>query len=225
MHKYFIVAAAAAVLLVAAGCGAKHSPSTPAATPTPVPRATASAPTPVPKAATAAPVKKIERGTGGAKIVKEEVDNLTRADLWVVMPNGDTLSQADIQQYMQNIVLNYVDEHDVTAVTLYVADNNEDVENSSYTLGMCTYYPGGEIGNAISTKPGDYSTFKFNFTISSRDDKEKPTDLEIEIYNYVNDELKVNSDEDAVNEKAASKYGITVDELNLIWAKVYTYKH
>ena len=141
------------------------------------------------------------------------------------MPNGDTLSQADIQQYMQNIILNYADEHDVTAITLYVADTNEDVEKSSYTLGMCTYYPGGEISNAISTKPGDYSTFKFDFTISSRDNKEKPTDLEIEIYDYVNDELKLNSDEDAVNKKAAAKYGITVDELNLIWAKVYTYKH
>lgn len=158
-------------------------------------------------------------------VVKSDIDNLTRADLWAIVPNADNLSESEIQECMRNIITDYTNKNKVTAVTLYLADTTEDVEKNSYTLGRCMYYPGGDIANALNTTAGDYSTFVFNYEIRSCADKEAPTALEIEIYDYVNTELEINDDEDAVNQKAASKYNISVDELNLIWNKVYTYNH
>ncbi len=163
--------------------------------------------------------------TYGSTCVKEEIDNLNRADLWAIVPNADTLSEDDIKECMQSIIKKYTVLNKVTAVTLYLADTTEDVERSSYTLGRCTYYPSGDIANAVTTTPGEYSNFIFKYEINSRADKEAPTDLEVEIYDYVNNELDKGIDEDTVDETAAKKYNISIDELNLIWNKVYTYKH
>lgn len=161
----------------------------------------------------------------GSTIIKQEVDNLTRADLWAIVPAADVLTEDDIKDCMTNIIKDYTSKNKVTAVTLYLADTEEDVKKSSYTLGRCMYYPGGKISNALTTTAGDYSKFTFEYDIRSRADKEPPSALELEIYDYTNNELEKTDDEDVVNQKVSKKYGITVDELNKIWNKVYTYKH
>ena len=126
---------------------------------------------------------------------------------------------------MTNIINSYTSKNKVTAVTLYLADTEADVRKSSYTLGRCMYYPGGDISNALTATPGEYSNFTFKYEINSRAGKDVPTAREIEIYNYTNEALELNDDEDAVDLQVSQKYGITVDELNRIYAKVYTYKH
>lgn len=205
MKKILLIVAACLLL---ASCG-NDTPTT-----TPTPKSTPTAiPTPQPL------------NTYGSTRVKDEIDILNRADLWAIVPAADTLSEENIQECMRAIIKNYTAVNKVTAVTLYLADTMEDVERSSYTLGRCMYYPGGDIANAVNTTPGEYSNFVFKYEINSRVDKEAPTDLETEIYNFVNDELDKGIDEDTVNETAAKKYNISVDELNLIWNKVYTYKH
>lgn len=217
MKKIFTTTIAIALMLSATGCGGSSAPApSPSTSPSPTPKTTIS-PTVSPTTAAL--------NLYGSTVVKNEVDNLKRADLWAIVPNADTLSENNIQECMRNIIKDYTSKNKVTAVTLYLADTAEDVERSSYTLGRCMYYPGGEISNALNTTAGDYSTFVFKYEVHSRADKETPTDHEIEIYDYVNSELDKNSDEDEVNEKAAAKYNISVDELNEIWVKVYTYKH
>lgn len=213
MKNYILIGLLCCLLL--ASCG-NNSKTQNQSTPTPtlkVSTSSSAAPTPV------------QLNLYGSEIVKEELDNLNRVDLWVTVPNSDTLTEDNIKDCMTNIIKNYTSSHKVTAVTLFLADTVEDVNKSSYTLGRCMYYPKGDISNALNTTPGDYTTFTYNYDINSREDKHKPTDLEIEIYDYVNSELEQNSDEDAVNQKAAEKYNISVDELNQIWVKVYTYKH
>lgn len=215
-----LVALSTAVLLTTAACG-KKSEITPTAAPTASPSPATAIPTMAASMATAA----LSLNFYGSTVVKQEIDNLTRADVWAVVPAADALTEDEIKECMTSIIEDYTNKNKVTAVTLFLADTMEDVERSSYTLGRCMYYPGGNISNAVSTTPGDYASFTYQYEIHSLAGEEAPTDLEIEIYDYVNAALEENSDEEAVNNQAAEKYGITVDELNLIWAKVYTYKH
>lgn len=162
------------------------------------------------------------------KVDDVSIGTIIRKDLRVLISDADNLNENQLQDICKEIVTNYIDKNDVNALTIYLFDDKNDI-NGTYTLGKCGYYPEGDIGNASNITAGDYKTFTYTFDINARDSSKKPTDLEIEIYNYLNDLLNDGDGsfeyEDECEKKTAETFNITQDEVSKIWLKVYGYKH
>lgn len=152
------------------------------------------------------------------------IGNAVRKNLRILVNNPDDVKQEDFEKMCQDIVEEYTSITPVNALTLFFYDNERDIEGG-YTFGMCTYYPNGDIGEAMNIQTGDYSNFKYDYTFKERNIAEKPTDKEFEIYDYLMDLLmKTDESEIECNKKTAERFNITTDEVNDIYIKVSVYK-
>lgn len=100
----------------------------------------------------------------------EQVDdasfgNIIRKDLNIVVSNSEDITRSDFESLCKKITKEFISTTDVNALTLYFYNNASEI-GKGYTVGMCTYYPGGSIGNASDVKSGDYSTFQYNYTFN-----------------------------------------------------------
>lgn len=87
-------------------------------------------------------------------IVEEEVTEET----WT--PNH----QLDVHDMLEEVVNDYIAEHNVTALTVTIYGNEEDRSHGVYR-GYCKYYPEGDYEKSTEVEPGDYENFRYEYDL------------------------------------------------------------
>lgn len=93
--------------------------------------------------------------------------NVIRKDLNIILSNSSKINKVDFENLCQKIVEEYTSQTPVNALTLYFYYNESEI-GKGYTIGMCTYYPNGNIGEASNITTGDYSTFQYTYTFEEK---------------------------------------------------------
>lgn len=77
------------------------------------------------------------------------------------------MTDAEIEAMLKYIADNYAAKHSMNAVIVYLFCDGDDIDGA-YTIGACTYAPGGDIAKAPDVEAGDYSSFDYDITIYSK---------------------------------------------------------
>lgn len=147
----------------------------------------------------------------------------------IVVP-GD-VTKEELKATAIQLVLNKTKmDPDIDEIAIFIYDREEDAEGA-YTLGKAEWCPNGEWGVVTSkiASTNDRSSYKFAFNIKDKvgnvDLENKPTAREYEIYDIYNKALWEDPDrpEEEVTTEVAKELGISEEELERIYLKVFTY--
>ena len=166
----------------------------------------------------------------------------------VVVPSDiskEGLKSTLIQVVMDKTLAN----PDIDEIVVLAYDRKEDTDDI-YTFGKVEWCPNGDwagVTSLIATTNGR-SSYQYNFDIRDKvgiiDTSDRPTEREFEIHDYYDARLLEESKkrieaedaglpykyadqeelENAVRTEVAKKYGISEEELDIIYIKVWTYK-
>jgi hypothetical protein len=159
----------------------------------------------------------------------------------VVSPS---ISKEELKSTLIQVVMDETSKNsDIDEVSVMAYDRKGEVD-FAYNLGKVDWCPNGDWGAVTPeiASSNDRSSYKYVFDILDRVGKiktsEKPSEREYEIYDYYNkcyneaaDNLNLDKDpyatvnEDLIMQKVADKYGITKEEADRIYIKVYVYEN
>lgn len=147
----------------------------------------------------------------------------------VVVPSD--ISKSEFKStIIQLIIDETVKNQNIDEIAVLVYDREEDTA-SGFTLGMVLWNPTGGWGEltqeiASSNNRNSY-VYDFNILekVGNRNNEDKPTERELEIYGvYVKAVFEeFDTPEEEIRERIAEEFGITEEELDRIWLKVFTY--
>ena len=179
-----------------------------------------------------------------------EIENLPmnlRKVYRVVVPSD--ISKEELKSTSIQVVIDKTSENlDIDEVVVFTYDRKEDTD-SFYTFGKVEWCPNGDWAGVTSTiaSTNDRSSYQYNFDIKDKvgsiDASDRPTEREFEIHDYYDARLLEESKkrieaedagmqykysdqeelENAVRTEVANKYGISEEELDKIYIKVWTY--
>ena len=180
-----------------------------------------------------------------------EIENLPmniRKEYRVVVPSD--ISKEELKSTLIQVVMDKTSEHpDIDEVVVFAYDRKEDAD-SIYTFGRGEWCPNGDWAGVTSTiaSTNDRSSYQYNFDIKDKvgsiDASDRPTEREFEIHDYYDARLLEETKklieaedaglsykyadqeelENAVRTEVANEYGISEEELDKIYIKVWTYK-
>ena len=160
------------------------------------------------------------------------------------------ISKEELKSTLIQVVMDKTSEnHDIDEVVVFAYDRKEDT-GSIYTFGRVEWCPNGDWAGVTSTiaSTNDRSSYQYNFDIKDKvgsiDASDRPTEREFEIHDYYDARLLEETKklieaedaglpykyadqeelENAVRTEVANKYGISEEELDKIYIKVWTYK-
>ena len=171
-----------------------------------------------------------------------------RKEYRVVVPSD--ISKEELKSTLIQVVMDKTSENpDIDEVVVFAYDRKEDAD-SIYTFGRGEWCPNGDWAGVTSTiaSTNDRSSYQYNFDIKDKvgsiDASDRPTEREFEIHDYYDARLLEETKklieaedaglpykyadqeelENAVRTEVANKYGISEEELDKIYIKVWTYK-
>ena len=171
-----------------------------------------------------------------------------RKDYRVVVPSD--ISKEELKSTLIQVVMDKTPENpDIDEVVVFAYDRKEDAD-SFYTFGRVEWCPNGDWAGVTSiiASTNDRSSYQYNFEIKDKvgniDVSDRPTEREFEIHDYYDDRLLeetkklIEAEDDSssckyadqeeletvVRTEVANKYGISEEELDKIYMKVWTYK-
>ena len=171
-----------------------------------------------------------------------------RKEYRVVVPSD--ISKEELKSTLIQVVMDKTSENpDIDEVVVFAYDRKEDAD-SIYTFGRVEWCPNGDWAGVSSTiaSTNDRSSYQYNFDIKDKvgsiDASDRPTEREFEIHDYYDARLLEETKklieaedaglpykyadqeelENAVRTEVANKYGISEEELDKIYIKVWTYK-
>ena len=171
-----------------------------------------------------------------------------RKEYRVVVPSD--ISKEELKSTLIQVVMDKTSENpDIDEVVVFAYDRKEDAD-SIYTFGRVEWCPNGDWAGVTSTiaSTNDRSSYQYNFDIKDKvgsiDASDRPTEREFEIHDYYDARLLEETKklieaedaglpykyadqeelENAVRTEVANKYGISEEELDKIYIKVWTYK-
>lgn len=180
-----------------------------------------------------------------------EIENLPmniRKEYRVVVPSD--ISKEELKSTLIQVVMDKTSEYlDIDEVAVFAYDRKEDADGI-YTFGRGEWCPNGDWAGVTSTiaSTNDRSSYQYNFDIKDKvgsiDASDSPTEREFEIHDYYDARLLEETKklieaedagisykyadqeelENAVRTEVANKYGISEEELDKIYIKVWTYK-
>ncbi len=160
------------------------------------------------------------------------------------------ISKEELKSTLIQVVMDKTSEnHDIDEVVVFAYDRKEDT-GSIYTFGRVEWCPNGDWAGVTSiiASTNDRSSYQYNFDIKDKvgtiDASDRPTEREFEIHDYYDGRLLEETKklieaedagsqykyadqeelENAVRKEVANKYGISEEELDKIYIKVWTYK-
>jgi hypothetical protein len=160
------------------------------------------------------------------------------------------ISKEELKSTLIQVVMDKTSESpDIDEVVVFAYDRKEDADDI-YTFGRVEWCPNGDWAGVttIIASTNDRSSYQYNFDIKDKvggiDASDRPTEREFEIHDYYDDRLleetkklieaKDDSSsykyadqeelENVVRTEVANKYGISEEELDKIYIKVWTYK-
>ena len=166
----------------------------------------------------------------------------------VIVPSD--ISKEELKATLIQVVMDKTSENpDIDEVVVLAYDRKEDAD-SIYTFGKVEWCPNGNWAGVTSTiaSTNDRASYQYNFDINDKvgsiDASDRPTEREFEIHDYYDDRLLEETKklieaedaglpykyadqeelENAVRTEVANKYGISEEELDKIYIKVWTYK-
>ena len=166
----------------------------------------------------------------------------------VIVPSD--ISKEELKATLIQVVMDKTSENpDIDEVVVLAYDRKEDTD-SIYTFGKVEWCPNGDWAGVTSTiaSTNDRSSYQYNFDIKDKvgsiDASDRPTEREFEIHDYYDARLLEETKklieaedaglsykyadqeelENAVRTEVANKYGISEEELDKIYIKVWTYK-
>ena len=170
-----------------------------------------------------------------------------RKEYRVVVPSD--ISKEELKSTLIQVVMDKTSENpDIDEVVVFAYDRKEDAD-SIYTFGRGEWCPNGDWAGVTSTiaSTNDRSSYQYNFDIKDKvgsiDASDRPTEREFEIHDYYDARLLEETKklfeaedagmqykysdqeelENAVRTEVANKYGISEEELDTIYIKVWTY--
>ena len=180
-----------------------------------------------------------------------EIENLPiniRKEYRVVVPSD--ISKEELKSTLIQVAMDKTSEYpDIDEVVVFAYDKKEDAD-SIYTFGRGEWCPNGDWAGVTSTiaSTNDRSSYQYNFDIKDKvgsiDASDRPTEREFEIHDYYDARLLEETKklieaedaglpykyadqeelENAVRTEVVNKYGISEEELDKIYIKVWTYK-
>ena len=170
--------------------------------------------------------------------------NAVRLSIRVVVPSN--ITEQEVKDVSGDVVKMVTKSQDVNAIAILMYDRIEDAYGA-YTVDSVDWAPYGDWARAGEVKTGDYSKHQYNFGIKDKvgniDESGRPPEREFEIHDYYDARLfeetkKLIEAEDAglpykyadqeelenaVRTEVANKYGISEEDLDKIYIKVWTY--
>jgi len=180
-----------------------------------------------------------------------EIENLPmniRKEYRVVVPSD--ISKEELKSTLIQVVIDKTSENrDIDEVVVFAYDRKEDAD-SIYTFGRVEWCPNGDWAGVSSmiASTNDRSSYQYNLDIKDKvgniGASDRPSEREFEIHDYYDARLLEETKklieaedaglsykyanqeelENAVRTEVANKYGISEEELDKIYIKVWTYK-
>ncbi len=180
-----------------------------------------------------------------------EIENLPmniRKEYRVVVPSD--ISKEELKSTLIQVVMDKTSENlDIDEVVVFTYDRKEDAD-SIYTFGRVEWCPNGDWAGVSSmiASTNDRSSYQYNLDINDKVGNigalDIPTEREFEIHDYYDDRVLEETKklieaedtklqykyadqeelENVVRTEVANKYGISEEELDKIYIKVWTYK-
>jgi hypothetical protein len=166
----------------------------------------------------------------------------------VVVPSD--ISKEGLKSTLIQVVMDKTSANpNIDEIVVLAYDRKEDADDI-YTFGRAEWCPNGDWAGVtpIIASTNDRSSYQYNFDIKDKvgsiDASDRPTEREFEIHDYYDDRLLEETKklikaedaglqykyadqeelENAVRKEVANKYGISEEELDKIYIKVWTYK-
>ena len=162
-----------------------------------------------------------------------EIENLPiniRKTYRVVVPSD--ITKEELKATLIQVVMDKTSGNpDIDEVTVFAYDRKEDAD-SIYTFGRVEWCPNGDWAGVSSmiASTNDRSSYRYNLDIKDKVGKigalNGPTKREFEIYDAYDKALWEEPDtpEEIIKKRLAKELGISEEELDRIWFKVFTYK-
>ncbi len=153
-----------------------------------------------------------------------------RKEYRVVVPSD--ISKEELKSTLIQVVMDKTSENpDIDEVVVFAYDRKEDAD-SIYTFGRVEWCPNGDWAGVSSTiaSTNDRSSYQYNFDIKDKvgsiDASDRPTEREFEIYDAYDKALWEEPDtpEEIIKKRVAKELGISEEELDKIYIKVWAYK-